>query len=168
MQISLDTFVQLQDRPLTLRDRLLLPELNNEIRSLVRMKPVHVHVEISRTGSHQFRLQVRQSAEATFVCSRCLEEFDLPIELTWAETFTDLPVVDAEGVEVYPIGEALHLEPWVREAFLLQIPFVPICRDTCRGLCPSCGINRNKGICQCNTEHIDPRLAKLQEFKFDS
>lgn len=164
MLISLKTLTHLGGSALELMEEMYFPELSNEVRSMIRMSPMQIKAKVSQEGTHRFQIEVEQSAQATFVCSRCLKEFDLSINTTWDEHFTDLPVKNEEESDLHPVDKQLDLRPWIREAFLLQVPFAPICKEKCRGLCPMCGINRNEAICTCNTAHIDPRLAKLQEF----
>ena len=50
------------------------------------------------------------------------------------------------------IRESINLAELVREQFELQSPMHPLCLDDCKGLCPSCGKNWNKGPCQCRPE----------------
>jgi uncharacterized protein len=50
----------------------------------------------------------------------------------------------------------------LREQFQLSLPMKPLCADGCRGLCPQCGINLNRGTCSCETAWEDPRLAPLK------
>jgi uncharacterized protein len=45
------------------------------------------------------------------------------------------------------------------------LPMKPLCRDDCRGLCPVCGIDRNRHSCRCTREWEDPRLAALKQLK---
>ena len=45
----------------------------------------------------------------------------------------------------------------------LQLPFAPLCRPDCAGLCERCGGDRNLGECSCEQE-IDARWAPLQGF----
>jgi uncharacterized protein len=53
----------------------------------------------------------------------------------------------------------------VREQMHLALPLRRLCREDCRGLCPSCGVNRNTGSCDCQpTETVeDERLAPLRK-----
>ncbi len=72
----------------------------------------------------------------------------------------------ADGdIDTFPFdGETLDLEPLLREQFVLAIPYSPLCREDCKGLCPQCGIDRNTGTCACE-KPIDPRLAALKGLK---
>lgn len=106
-------------------------------------------------------------------CSRCLETFPWSVR---AEV--DLDVVrtappadgagggpdDADSIFVAPEGRIV-LEDVATEQIYLNLPLKPICGAGCRGLCPSCGINRNTAECACPTEEIDLRLAPLLPFR---
>jgi uncharacterized protein len=48
----------------------------------------------------------------------------------------------------------------VRDAVVLEMPFSPLCRPDCLGLCPLCGGDRNLGECP-GHEESDPRWAGL-------
>ena len=62
----------------------------------------------------------------------------------------------------YAVGpDFLDLEPVVHDACILELPLAPLCRDDCLGLCPGCGVNRNRAACTCSTA-IDPRWAALE------
>jgi uncharacterized protein len=46
------------------------------------------------------------------------------------------------------------------------MPFSPLCRPECLGLCERCGGDRNLGECSCGPE-VDPRWSVLDNLKFD-
>jgi uncharacterized protein len=35
------------------------------------------------------------------------------------------------------------------EQIYLELPMKPVCREACRGLCPTCGADLNAGSCAC-------------------
>jgi uncharacterized protein len=73
--------------------------------------------------------------------------------------------VSEEYLDVFPYdGERVDLEPLFREQFVLAVPFAPLCAETCKGLCPQCGIDRNAASCACEAP-VDPRLAALKGLK---
>ena len=50
----------------------------------------------------------------------------------------------------YRLGhDFIDLEPLAREALVLDLPLAPLCREDCRGLCPTCGADLNQGDCDC-------------------
>jgi uncharacterized protein len=122
--------------------------------------------------------------DLTVACSRCVGPVKIPIDEQLRVTFmpaNEMPADDEdeaaseEGAEVagddldlFPYdGESVDLEPLLREQFVLAVPFAPLCKETCKGLCPQCGIDRNTATCTCEAP-IDPRLAGLKGLKLPS
>ncbi len=68
-----------------------------------------------------------------------------------------------ESAETRGIGEHVDLDDLVREQILLALPTRQLCRDDCKGLCPTCGANLNQTTCDCSAEEIDPRFAALAQ-----
>ncbi|MCA9680433.1 MAG: DUF177 domain-containing protein, partial [Myxococcales bacterium] len=74
----------------------------------------------------------------------------------------------AEDLDVFAYdGESVDLEPIVREQLVLAVPYAPLCKEDCRGLCPQCGIDRNVETCTCQPPG-DPRFAALGALKLQS
>ena len=104
-------------------------------------------------------------------CSRCLEHFPFSIDEDFQIVFepfsSDIKEEELElekedlDIGFYKEG-IIDLTEVVREQILLAIPMIPICNETCKGLCPYCGQNLNHNKCSCVRESIDPRWAKLQ------
>jgi len=68
--------------------------------------------------------------------------------------------------ETYSLhGDQLDLLPLARDAVLLNLPQVPVCRDDCAGLCPECGADRNRGPCGCRVPGGDARWAALDALR---
>jgi uncharacterized protein len=95
-------------------------------------------------------------------CARCLRDFDRSVEVDVSELFRPDPDPEGDDYEIAPEG-ALDPEPMVRDAIGLALPFAPLCRPDCKGLCERCGGDRNLGECACE-EEIDVRWAPLQGF----
>ncbi|OYD06441.1 YceD family protein [Paludifilum halophilum] len=147
-----------------------LKGLEKEHPELLRIEPLEVHVTAWKDRD-LFHVQGKQSTTAEFRCSRCLTSFEQKLTMDWYELFSDeeqRAQADSEEerdeeIHFAPPDQPLDLTPYIREALLLRLPFAPLCREDCRGLCPECGVDRNVDTCQCRTERIDPRLAKLEE-----
>jgi uncharacterized protein len=101
-----------------------------------------------------------------FSCARCLKTFEQPFALEVSELFAPHA---AEDDDEYPLGPegAIDIEPMVRDAVLLSMPFSPLCKPDCAGLCPRCGGDRNLGECTCGPELADERWSVLNEIRFD-
>ena len=57
----------------------------------------------------------------------------------------------------------LPLDALVEEDLILDQPSKRLCKEDCRGLCPTCGKDQNEGPCGCMQKTVDPRLAALQQ-----
>jgi uncharacterized protein len=68
---------------------------------------------------------------------------------------------DAHAIEL----DQINLLPMVRENVLLALPLAPLCADTCAGLCPTCGVNRNDTPCTCAEPPADNRWNALDDLK---
>jgi uncharacterized protein len=79
---------------------------------------------------------------------------------------TDESDVDDEvlGIAEYR-DDKIDLREVVREQLYLALPMKPLCREDCKGLCPVCGVNRNRETCTCQQEWVDPRRAALKQWK---
>lgn len=94
-------------------------------------------------------------------CARCLVEFERPFTVEVYEMFVPEPDEDTDD---YPLDTArgeLALDQMVRDALGVELPFSPLCRPDCQGLCPVCGGDRNLGECPGHAE-VDPRWAALE------
>ena len=114
------------------------------------------------SGQIQFRADVRFFYET--VCDRCLKPIKSVLEFS-----IDAPAVNrkesenAEGETVVVENEALDLKEIVTRGVLEYLPAKHLCKDACKGLCPSCGADLNEGACSCK-KPVDPRLEGLKEF----
>jgi len=98
--------------------------------------------------------------EMTCVCDRCGTAFDRKKVLS-----LDVPlaadVEDEVSPEIFEIeGDGIELDEVLETCFILDMDTKCLCREDCKGLCPTCGKNLNEGPCSC-TKEIDPRLAAL-------
>jgi uncharacterized protein len=104
------------------------------------------------------------SGRMTCNCARCLKEFTQVIDVEVRELFTHTAKDDEDN---YPITDGeIDLEPCARDALLLSVPFAPLCKEDCQGLCPRCGGDRNVGECVCGPE-VDERWAALSSLKLE-
>jgi uncharacterized protein len=104
------------------------------------------------------------SGRIAYRCARCLKDFSDDFRFEVNELFAPDP---AEESDQYPIAEGrIDLEPMVRDTVVLAMPFSPLCRRDCLGLCERCGGDRNLGECSCRPA-TDPRWAALDGLQLD-
>ena len=63
------------------------------------------------------------------------------------------------------MGDLIDLEPVLRDAVVLELPFQPLCRPDCAGLCPQCGANLNDDPGHEHRPDNDPRWDALLRFE---
>lgn len=91
-------------------------------------------------------------------CARCLKPFDRDFDVR----MTELVARDPGPEDDYALAPDLTFdpEPMVRDAVVLEMPFSPLCRSDCLGLCEVCGGDRNLGECPGHVR-TDPRWSAL-------
>ena len=65
----------------------------------------------------------------------------------------------------YIAGDQIDLADFTTEQIQLQLPFQPLCKEDCKGLCVNCGTDLNVGRCACSkisATHPFASLAKLK------
>jgi uncharacterized metal-binding protein YceD (DUF177 family) len=122
-------------------------------------------------GQDRYHLVGTAATTLELTCSRCAEPFSVEVAPAFDLRYLPQSANAGEGereVEeedlstAYYRDQAIHLGELIREQFTLLVPMKPLCRADCRGLCPSCGVNRNVSTCQCDPHWEDPRLAGLR------
>lgn len=114
-------------------------------------------------------LQGSVQATATGRCVRCLTDFTLEMDEQLAELIfypEKIPPLIEEGdeeAEDFPIidGDHIDLEPILRDALVLAMPFTPTCKPDCGGLCSECGQKWDELPEDHHHEVLDPRFAAL-------
>jgi uncharacterized protein len=111
-------------------------------------------------------------ALATGECGRCLGDFSFELDTDLTELFV-YPDRDRSGPDRDGSGEnddvrelkdeLIDLEPAVRDTVVLSLPFQPVCRDDCPGLCSECGARLADDPGH-RHEAADPRWAALEGF----
>ena len=133
--------------------------------------PLHVSLVHYRAGQE---LIFQGTLEGSVVghCARCLDDFVMDVQrpfhcllLPHSHVPGEVELEEDDLDLSFYSGDEVDISPLVREQLLLGLPTQPLCREDCRGLCPKCGVNRNRENCDCETGFVDPRLAILQGLK---
>lgn len=81
-------------------------------------------------------------------CVRCLEMFDLLMDIEFDEVFAYKSQSFTESGLYVPEDGNIDLGPVVREYMITASPIKPICKPECLGLCVVCGENLNLVTCE--------------------
>jgi uncharacterized protein len=152
---------------LSLDEQILLEDVFDKEASV----KCHVELGYQRSGSG-FIFHGDVSGVFHTSCHRCLTkvpynvsgEFDVVVRRG-----TDrIPEGDSDSAEDYVIlslnEHQVSLDEYVYESVIVNIPMRIVCTDDCRGLCPSCGIDRNQKSCACE-DVPDSRWDALRKLK---
>ncbi|MEJ5358307.1 MAG: DUF177 domain-containing protein [Desulfobacterales bacterium] len=136
------------------------------IASRLRLQRVSELIEVEGSVACTVRLS----------CARCLTVFDFPIaaeiRLAYgrrppaAEAAEESEDVDPEEADLLPFsGEEIDLATGMQEEIVLALPIRALCREDCRGLCPHCGADLNRGPCACPRQEKAGPFAALRHRK---
>lgn len=103
--------------------------------------------------------KLRVTMEAA--CDRCVEPATLPMETDFdliyrpdesGEPVGEVHVSEGESEIGFYSGDGLELDDILLEQIVLALPMQKVCSAGCKGICPSCGQNRNLTSCGCESK----------------
>ena len=117
-------------------------------------------------------VEIKISFEIIAECARCLKSVSLEISenlmylyfLQGAEEEEFEGLDDYMPVEIEYFGHVIDIMPQIQESIFTLLPTKVLCKEDCKGICPTCGKDLNEGECNCKNENLDPRLEALQNF----
>ena len=129
--------------------------------------------ELVMGSDGEIKVSGHLTVEMAADCDRCLEAARFPIDSDFAlyyrpvsDGYGDEKEIDSGEAEMgFYEGDGVELNDVLREFILLTLPMQRVCRESCKGICPLCGQNRNQKECQCHAETSDDRWAALKSLK---
>ena len=151
-------------------------EIDFDQEQLKQLGTLHVEgeAELLNHTLGEIRIQGKLNVELELPCDRCLEPVHYPVNGRFDLFYRPTPksplphevAIDEGESEIgFYEGGGIELSEILREHILLSLPMHQICREECAGICPSCGVNRNTGSCDCTQQMIDDRWAALRELR---
>lgn len=120
----------------------------------LKLEAVHEGILVSGTVS----------VAVTGECGRCLDPIAYDLDVNVQELFyyedTELLEEEEQDEQRRVERDFIDLEPALRDAVVTALPFQPVCREDCQGLCPECGIRLEEDPGH-HHEVVDPRWAAL-------
>ncbi|MCM2321686.1 MAG: DUF177 domain-containing protein [Oligoflexia bacterium] len=68
----------------------------------------------------------------------------------------------------YLSQDFIDLGEVLTEQLRLQLPFQPLCQESCKGICANCGADQNTGRCACSKIRPTSPFSALRNFKAGS
>jgi len=139
--------------------------------SVPLLSPVKARLRLEKVGA-EVLAQGEVTTRMELQCSRCLRNF--PRDMDMSINVVYHPVEELRGEERHEVREdeldmgfyeddELDIQDLVVEQILLNVPMKPLCSESCRGICPKCGADKNVNPCTCEQKETDPRLAVLKK-----
>jgi uncharacterized protein len=132
---------------------------------------LRAEAEVTKSND-QIIFRGKVTAPLKLLCSRCAEEYEKAIESEFAFVLAfvapqqeeELQDEDSEDFYFIPEGTIEYdFASQIRDLLILAVEIKPLCKDDCRGICPTCGKNLNFEQCDCNKEEIDERWLPLKD-----
>jgi uncharacterized protein len=143
-------------------------ELGTDIIAVPAGSPVDVAVRLESV-SEGVLVSGTARATASGACVRCLEPVSLPVEAAIQELFVyadraahhhEVGADEDEDEVRELVDDLIDLQPVLRDAVVPALPFQPVCRADCPGLCSDCGVALADDPDH-RHDRIDPRWAAL-------
>lgn len=115
------------------------------------LTPVQVELE-AMYGEGKVKVTGSLRTSLILTCGRCLKSFSYPYD----QEFED-------EIQVAEEETGINLTELIRDIFITNLPFKPLCSTACKGLCPRCGVDLNEKQCGCPADDLDPRLLELKK-----
>ncbi|GHD38577.1 hypothetical protein GCM10008097_00160 [Mycetocola manganoxydans] len=124
-----------------------------------------VHERIRLESVHEGVLVTAEiETVAVGECGRCLTDIKQGVQVEFQELFA-YSGSEASDYEVH--DDHVDLEPLIRDAVVLSLPFQPVCQPDCPGLDPETGERLAEIPDKEPQETVDPRWSALAGFSSD-
>lgn len=96
-------------------------------------------------------------------CGRCTKTYRLTCIGEFKEKFYPAGTIGISEEELVFSDDLIDITQIVREGLLLAEPIQSVCSEDCKGLCPTCGIDKNTAECSCDAHEINPKFEALRQ-----
>jgi len=98
---------------------------------------IEIEAKFTKIGK-EILLEAKTTLAMDIICSRCLAKAKKQMIRNFQNSY------NLEKIE-----ESFDASEDIREDILVNFPMKVLCRDDCKGICSSCGINFNSKQCKC-------------------
>ena len=132
--------------------------------------PLTVNAVAELVGA-EMRIRGRLETRLEAACDRCLGPVEFPVVRDFDLVYRSVKTIAREEeIEIsedelevgFYHGEGITLADVLTEQVILSLPMKIICRSECLGLCPTCGVDRNREVCECPLPKEGSPFASLR------
>ena len=141
----------------------------------VFLAPLRIHLTVAREYDH-IRVYGRVETSLRLACARCLVEHTLDIESPFTIFYMraadivqdeEVELAEEELISATYQGDEIDFTSEIAAQIIMAIPFKPLCRENCRGLCPTCGTDLNSAECACDRNEVGFKFKALKNLKIE-
>ena len=167
MLIDLSDILSVDGKTKELKMPVSMDSFESKLGSFPVVEKQPLDVVITNTGKKVLRIEGKGKVSLALPCDRCLKdvatEFEIDLEKEVdMKTSEEDRIKDLDEIN-YITGCSLDIEQLVHNEILIHWPMRVLCKEDCKGLCPSCGANLNLTTCDCDSTDLDPRMAKIRD-----
>ena len=114
--------------------------------------------------NYGFNVSANCLANLNYICGRCLEHFESPLEFSFSERFSEQSheTSDSDDFTIELDGN-IDVSQAIEQYLIIETPFKTLCSSDCKGLCEQCGVNLNQGECSCAPRLSNPAWENLRD-----
>lgn len=166
MLIDISEIVSCENKEITKEVQLELNSFLSKLGEFPITKKAPIDIRIANRENKRLLIQGEVDLTVLIPCSRCLEEVptDIHFSIDKELVLNGSEVKDEEMEDTdYLIGLNLDIDRLIYGEILVNWPMKVLCKEDCKGICKVCGMNLNKGNCDCQRTELDPRMAAIQD-----
>lgn len=139
------------------------------------LSPLRLHLSVAREYDH-IRVEGRVETRTRLACSRCLAEYEAEIDSPFTIFYMrsagvaqdeEVELAEQDLISVTFAGDEIDFTNEIAEQVLMEIPFKPLCKEECRGLCANCGADLNTTECGCSRSQANLKFSALKNLKVE-
>ena len=128
-------------------------------------EPIILEAELTNIN-RIIRIKGRIGTEYSTFCARCLCPIKRKIAVAIDEDIDEAAASNEEESYTYT-GKSISLDGIINDAILLRLPIRHLCRDDCKAICATCGMDLNNGDCSCEKTVGNEYFDVLKDLKLD-
>lgn len=141
---------KISDKPIEIEEELPVSSWDMDSCDVTFVDSIILKSKFFRVGD-EIMAQTIVTTHRDIVCARCLRKIRQVVEQNFSRTYNQSEV-----------GEYLEINDDIREDILLNFPMQVLCKQDCKGACPSCGVDLNQQECGCQ---MNPGFMERSEHK---
>jgi len=139
------------------------------------LAPLRLSFSVAREFDH-IRVAGKVETAVRMKCSLCLGEYDTEIASSFTVFYTkasgmaldeEVELAEEDLISKSYEGDEIDFAPEVAEQVIMEIPFKPLCKEDCAGLCSKCGVNLNETACNCDRSEGGFKFGALKGIKIE-